>query len=180
MPLYRLSGHDLTLPELRWHLRDVSLPVSPTAEDLAPLGVEIVPDPAADAATELPALELARSRKLASVDESFRHAAENAHLLSSLGFEIDADETANRNVSGLIVVMESEGVERTVFCDHGNRFHELTLDQVRTVRLEIIRYAQALYARKWELRGAVAAARTQEELDAVIVNFSDVTINGED
>lgn len=42
-----------------------------------------------------------------------------------------------------------------------------TLENVRTMCLEVIGYGQELYAKKWALRAAVLAAATPEELEAL-------------
>ena len=99
-------------------------------------------------------------------------AAEAAGILqSSVGFEIDANERANRDLEGLIVSMEAGGVGSTTFCDAANCFHEVSLDQLKTMRLEVIAYGQQLYARKWQLRMAIEHAQTIDDLEAVIIDF---------
>ena len=126
----------------------------------------IVPE---GALTEPPApqLETVKAGKLAELDAAFASASEQAHCLSSAGFEINANETADRNVANLIVSMEAKGQETVSFRAFDNTFHEVTFTQLKTMQLEIIGCMQALYARKWALRDAIAAARSVKEVDAV-------------
>ena len=43
------------------------------------------------------------------------------------------------------------------------------------MRLEVIAYGQALYARKWELRAAIESAESVAEVQAVDINFDGVS-----
>ena len=63
--------------------------------------------------------------------------------------------------------MEAKGQETVSFRAFDNTFHEVTFTQLKTMQLEIIGCMQALYARKWALRDAIAAARSVKEVDAV-------------
>ena len=112
-------------------------------------------------------LEEARAAKLAELNAAFESASKEAHCRSSLGFDIDADETANRNVTSLLVALEATGEQTVPFCAYDNTFHEVTPDQLKTLQLEIIAHARTLYARKWALREAIAAAETVKELEVI-------------
>ena len=120
-----------------------------------------------------PTLEEARTEKLAELEAAFDTASHKAHCTSSVGFEIDADETANRNVSSLIVAMEANGEDSVLFCAYDNTFHEVTLDQLRIMQIEIITHARAVYARKWALREAIEAAQSVVELESLSISFSE-------
>ena len=118
-------------------------------------------------------LEEARTEKLAELEAAFDTASHKAHCTSSVGFEIDADEMANRNVSSLIVAMEANGEDSVLFCAYDNTFHEVTLDQLRIMQIEIITHARAVYARKWALREAIEAAQSVVELESLSISFSE-------
>lgn len=117
-------------------------------------------------------LEEARTEKLDELNGAFTKTSQTAHCTSSLGFEINADETANRNISSLIIAMEAGGNETVQFCAYDNRFHEVTLAQLKTMQLEIIANAQAIYQQKWALRERINSAETGEELDAIVIGFN--------
>lgn len=106
-----------------------------------------------------------RDSRLEQLASDFSTACASARIDSeAAGFPIDADEVANRNVDGLVTVMEANGTETASFCDADNVMHDVSLEQLRAMRLEIIAHAQRLYARKWAIRTALLAAETVEDL----------------
>mgnify|MGYP004640810083 CR=1 FL=1 len=112
-----------------------------------------------------------RIKKLMELSQKHHEAEETGVIQSSLGFPVDANERANRDVSGLISQMEMTGITTTQFCDANNDFQEVTLDNLKTMQLELIQYAQSLYATKWQLRAAIEAAKTVDELNAINIEF---------
>lgn len=88
-------------------------------------------------------LEEARAAKLTELNTAFTSASETAHCMSSAGFEINADETANRNISSLIIALEASTHKSVRFCAYDNSFHDVTLAQLKTMQLEICN-AQAI------------------------------------
>lgn len=115
------------------------------------------------------ALDEHKARKLSELNAAHEAAEADAHLLSSLGFEIDANDRANRDVEG---ILRTIGDGTTMFCDYNNEFHELNRAQVETLQVEIIQNAQSLYAQKWQYRTQVEAAESVEELGAIEFAFS--------
>ena len=112
-------------------------------------------------------LEEARTEKLAELEAAFNTASQKAHCTSSVGFEIDADETANRNIEGLVLVMQPE--ETTLFRAYDNTFHEVTREQLETMRKEIVVNSQYLYQAKWTMEARIRAAETAEALKIIVV-----------
>lgn len=112
-----------------------------------------------------------RARKLSELNASFTQAESDGTLESSVGFTIDANERANRDIDGLIKALENTPEETVMFCAADNSFHEVTLDNLKTMQLEVIGYGQQLYQTKWELRTRIMAAETKEELDAIEIKF---------
>ena len=117
-------------------------------------------------------LEL-KNAKLEELSALFENASNRAHCLSSTGFEINADETANRNISSLITILEATARETVQFCAYDNSFHEVSLAQLKAMQLEIIANAQAIYASKWALRERINDAETIEELDTIVIDFNE-------
>lgn len=171
MPTYSYENKTYTLSELRFLFPTVSFPAFPSEADLAPFGVTLVPDPEP---TPEEMLAGARAEKLVQLGDAFEHVQQFGHFGSSLGFEVDANERANRDVAGLITVLEATGQTETQFCDYGNVMRTVTLAQLGTLQLEIIVYGQMLYARKWELRDSISAAQTPEAVAAIEINFDDL------
>ena len=114
-------------------------------------------------------LETERANKLSELSTAFEDASEMAHLTSSLGFEIDANETANRDIEGLTLVMSD--TDTTLFCDYNNQFHEVTRAQLETMRREIVANSQRLYQIKWQYRSLIEASTTVDELDVITIRF---------
>ena len=114
-------------------------------------------------------LETERANKLSELSTAFEDASETAHLTSSLGFEIDANETANRDIEVLTLVMSD--IDTTLFCDYNNQFHEVTREQLETMRKEIVANSQRLYQIKWQYRSLIEAATTVDELDPITIRF---------
>lgn len=124
---------------------------------------------------ELLSLEDARAAALSSLSSAFAAAEAAGKVMSSAGFVIDATERSNRDIEGLITSMEATSTQETTFCAADNGFHTVTLEQLRTMRLEVIAHGQALYARKWELRTAIESAQSVEAVQAVDISFDGVS-----
>lgn len=110
----------------------------------------------------IPNPEKAKAAKLAELEAAFNTASQKAHCASSAGFEIDADEIANRNIEGLVLVMQPE--ETTLFRAYDNSFHEVTREQLEAMRKEIVINSQYLYQAKWTFEAQIMQAQTEETL----------------
>ena len=180
--LHAIQWHNGT-GEMEWR-DDINHPLTPAdyAEDVAPF-VELweaekarleEEAAAAEAArlAEYNSVEATRGRKEEELANAFTKATATAHLTCSLGFDIDANDAANRNVSGLVTLMEAEGApENLQFCDYNNEIHTVRLTDLHVMQQEIIANGSALYARKWALRDAINIAATTEELNAITISF---------
>lgn len=105
-------------------------------------------------------LEGARTEKLTELEAAFNLASKEAHCTSSSGFEIDADEIANRNIEGLVLVMQAG--ETTLFRAYDNSFHEVTREQLEIMRKEIVINSQYLYQAKWTIEAQIMQAQTAQ------------------
>ena len=113
-------------------------------------------------------LSKGKELKLAELATAFEKASANAGCQSSLGFEINADETANRNIEGLTLVLQPG--ESALFRAYDNSFHEVTREELETMRREIVKNSQWLYQAKWTLENRIATAETVEALEAIMVS----------
>ena len=109
-----------------------------------------------------PNLEKAKAAKLTELEAAFNTTSQKAHCASSAGFEIDADEIANRNIEGLVLVMRPK--ETTLFRTYYNSFHEVTREQLEIMRKEIVINSQYLYQAKWTFEAQIMQAQTEETL----------------
>ncbi len=132
---------------------------------------------AAAAEAEYNKLENVVARKLdelnAKLEETKTSSA--AHITSSIGYVVNANTTAKTNVDGLITAMEAQGLSTVNFMTFDNSLAALTLEQLKTLQLELISYGNNLYAKKWSLRAQIEACTTKEEVDAIVIDYSDVT-----
>lgn len=108
----------------------------------------------------LPGLDEAKAAGLGELESAFNEASQKAHCMSSAGFEIDADEIANRNIEGLVLVMQAG--KTTLFRAYDNSFHEVTREQLEIMRKEIVINSQYLYKAKWTIEAQIMQAQTAQ------------------
>ena len=109
-----------------------------------------------------------KKSRLEELHNAAESALKTAGVKSSLGFKIDANEDAVRNLNGLVDI----GHNDVSFCDYDNVIHEhVTAEQIKTMRNEVLLNGQNLYAQKWNYRAAVNAAETVDELNAITFKF---------
>lgn len=128
------------------------------------------PEPSAGVET----LETKRAAKLEMLAARFEQASTNAYVDSSLGFRADANETAYRDVDGLIVMLSGNEKMTIQFCDYNNLMQSLTLEQLKTLQKEIAQNGTHLYQQKWAFRDAIETAETEEALEAVTIEFNNM------
>nr|DAW65241.1 MAG TPA: protein of unknown function (DUF4376) [Caudoviricetes sp.] len=148
-------------------------PAEGAAEFWAQFGVAYAEEPDLE-----PNIDELRNQKLSSLESAFMQWYQtDATCTSSLGFVVDSDARAMLDVSGLVTTLEATPVDSrggVTFMDHNNIPHMLTLSQLKTVQLEIIKTGQAAYEQKWTMRSAIGAAKTPDDLDAVEIRFTGV------
>ena len=126
-------------------------------------------------ATPQPTLEELKQQKLAQLETAFLAWYEKGAVVkSSLGFTADSDARSMMDVSGLVTTLEAvpaESRSTVAFMDSSNEPHELTLDQVKTLQLEIIQNGQSAYTQKWTLRTQIEEAQDAEALEGIEIKF---------
>lgn len=134
--------------------------------------------------TELPPpnIDDVKTNKLSELETKFLDWYESgATVTSSLGFVADSDSRAMQDVNGLVTAAESsatfvdtESGGGLIFMDANNVGHQVSLDQLKALQLEIIQAGQAAYQEKWKLRDAIEKAKTKEELGKIVIAFHPV------
>ena len=128
--------------------------------------------------------EVLRARAISNLESSFTSYRTSSHtyLTSSLGFRVNANETAYANIDGCIAQAESvlaqqeaaaaEGVMTTadeegkiVFMDYDDQPHELTVDQLKTLKVEVAANGSRAYGIKWKYRSQIESADRQALLN---------------
>lgn len=120
-------------------------------------------------APPLPELEAYKEQRKNELNTLHEAAEKEAHILSSLGFEIDANDRANRDIAGLLITTE-EG-ETVNFCDYSNVMRQVTRAQLEVMQREIILNAQSLYAQKWYFRSQIDNAESSLALSNLNFTF---------
>ena len=120
-------------------------------------------------------VEEVRTEKMRALDAAFMSWYEDgATVVSSLGFEADSDQRAITDVNGLVTAVEAQATlsdSGVIFMDAHNEGHQLTLDQLKILQLEIIGAGSAAYQEKWKLRDAIEKAKTKKELEKIEIAF---------
>lgn len=129
---------------------------------------------AAAAEAEYNKLENVKARKLQELNAGLNAARSDskASIDSSVGFAINADDTANTNIAGLVTYLEATGTESTSFMGFDNTLHDVTLQDLKTMQTELAVWGQALYAYKWQIRSQIDAATSKEQVDAIDIDYS--------
>ena len=128
----------------------------------------------AAAEAEYNSLPKVKERKLQELSSGLNAARKDstASIDSSVGFPVNADDTSNTNIAGLISYLEATGAETTNFMGFDNALHIVDLDDLKTMQVELSVWGQALYAYKWQVREQINAAENKEAVDAIVIDFN--------
>lgn len=123
-----------------------------------------------------PSLEEAKTQKLAELNtlSSELEQTENKNMvvMSSLGFRINADPKAKRNIDTLIEL----GVH--TFRDYDNENHlDMTIDNLKTIKREISMNAVNLYNQKWVMEEEIKSLKTVDEVNNYHITFEMLNFN---
>ena len=123
------------------------------------------PDPAV-------VLKQTKTRKLNELESWFNkmRSSKDTHIVSSLGFGANSNETAIINVDGLLGLVEDPtyAPEGTLtFMDFDNSPQQLNKQQLTTLKNEIAAAGTASYNVKWQYRTQIEAAETKEQIEAI-------------
>ena len=100
--------------------------------------------------------------------------SKNTYIQSSLGFKVNANQTAYMNLDSLIFQAEASPEEGGVeFNDFDNALHTLNVNQLKTIKLEIARSISDAYSKKWALRSEIEAAESADALGAINLTFGE-------
>ena len=111
--------------------------------------------------------ESLRARALSNLESSFTayRNSPKTYINSSLGFKANANEVAFANIEGCIAQAEApSGVMTTAdegkitFMDFEDQPHELTVDQLKTLKVEVASNGSRAYGVKWLYRQQIEAA----------------------
>ena len=123
--------------------------------------------------------------KLQQVSKTFEDTIANGYFFSqSLQIEVDCRRSSTKNdlenVKNLIeAFIETNRETLDIYRgytvpDTGETYyaHNVTLNQLKQLKLEMIQYGENLYRRKWSLEDLINNAQTLEELNNIDINFN--------
>ena len=118
----------------------------------------------------MPSLEEIKAQKLVKLSSlsSELEKTENKEMVvqSSLGFRINADPKAKRNIDTLIEL------EVTTFRDYDNKIHlDMTTDDLKIIKREISINAVNLYNQKWKMENEINSLESVEEVENYQIVF---------
>lgn len=124
----------------------------------------------------MPSLEEIKAQKLAELNSlsSELEKTENKIMVvtSSLGFRVNADPKAKRNIDTLIEL----GIP--TFRDYDNKDHlDMTIDDLKTIKREISMNAINLYNQKWVMEEEIKSLKTVEEVNNYRISFEMLNFN---
>lgn len=99
-----------------------------------------------------------KALKRAWIKRRFQDEAKTQKVDSMFGFPMDARREDIDNLRNLLEVLEDLGETAAEIRDANNEFHFLTLDDIRTLRMEMTQAGLALYQAKWQAEQALDAA----------------------
>ena len=113
-----------------------------------------------------------KEQKLAEISEVYDQYDATGVTMVSLGFLIQIGQDHCVKLDGAIRFAELVGQTEIYITDANNVTHYgLTLEQAKQVLTEQMMASLAAHAKKQQLRAAVEAAETDEELNAVVIEF---------
>lgn len=117
-------------------------------------------------------LDELKQQKLSELKWAFEQAGAKAVVETPWGWPVDAKREDKDNVDSILEGMEATGAEVCEkFCDANNEFHAVTKADMQTIKLLIIQNGSRLYDKKWQIRDAINAASSKEELMQVEIAF---------
>ena len=112
-------------------------------------------------------LKLDKLAELSTKASSFEQTEnKEMYIISSLGYKVNADPKALRNIEVLIEL----GV--TQFRNYDNENVEVTTDNLKTIKSEIGINSVKLYQQKWAMQDLINKAETIEELNSIEIKFT--------
>ena len=106
------------------------------------------------------------------VERKFEEISKDVSLESSLGFEVNANDIALRNINGLIDTLEDG--ETCIFRLYNNEFKELTKEELYILKKEIILNGQYLYKQKWDMLSTIKNCTSIEELKNISIKYTSI------
>ena len=169
-----------------WETENIIFGTPINSDEWKSLGVEVVnyEDVIENPPVE-PNLEELKQMKLGALKGAFEEyrISNEIFFVSSLGFKVNANVTAFKNVNGLIAQLQhKEDVGETNptvnFMTFTDELVTLGIKDLKTIQFEISQNISNLYAQKWAIREAIQYAKNEETLNAIelVFDYTDFSI----
>lgn len=123
-------------------------------------------------------LEQLKEKKLLELKEKADSFEENLNknmfFTSSLGFKSDGDRRTNMNIQSLIDTYSVSQAQElpVIYWDYDNVEHELSLQDLQTLKMEQIINGNNLYTQKKNFKDLIDNAKSIEELNQIDLTFN--------
>lgn len=116
-----------------------------------------------------PTLEEVKKQKLNElIDKASQYEKtenKDMYIMSSLGFKINADPKALRNIDVLIALQVSS------FRSYDNTDHDVTVNDLQTIKQEISLNALNLYNQKWQMEREINDLTDVDDVNDYVISF---------
>lgn len=114
-------------------------------------------------------LKQAKEQKLKELSQKLKdEIQEKAGGLEVSGVGVvDCGRAHLENVSNLISYLQSSGVDNVAFRMHDNTAKNLSLEQLKTIKVALIEAGLSLYAKKWQMEALINEASSIKELENI-------------
>ena len=118
-----------------------------------------------------PTLEEVRESKLSELACSF-NARVSGFITTTSGYKMQFDTSDSIKMQGAIQLLEATGANEGYLTQaEDTTVYNVPIDTMKNVLIEMMTAFAACHARKQELRAAIKAAETVEELDAIKITW---------
>lgn len=119
-----------------------------------------------------PTLEEIRESKMSEMLSSFNQRV-SGFITTTGGYKMQFDTSDSLKMQGAISLMEATGATEGYLTQADDTtVYNVPLDTMKTVLIEMMTAFAACHARKQELRAAINAAQTVEDLDTIEIAWS--------
>ena len=118
-----------------------------------------------------PSFDEAKNAKMKELEGSFNTRVRGS-IVTTQGYNMQFDTSDSLKMQGAITLMKTLGqMEGYLTQANDETVYHVPLATMKTVLVEMLGAYAACHARKQELRSAIKAAETVEELDAIEITF---------
>jgi len=107
--------------------------------------------------------------KLSQVEDIFDTMMFSGVFTSSLGFPVDNRRSEGKNDKDNVQSLIDLQLSPVYFKDSNNEFHELTIQDLETIKMEMVQDGLAKYQWKWAKQQELAAAQSLQELENIVI-----------